>query len=195
MIVAIVKVDTGIQPVIESRTATNEADAVAAFCSEHSPPLDPADYFGGDAGALDLLLFWAYDFDGSVFVEDLERTQDFLIKCIKDHRDLRLATAVLAEYPAASGKMFSCSIVSQDNWSKLATLDSQGAVVYPFRVTTYDERDSYDLIDTADREAATLAVSVEVLTERTSADGYVSAVLAATTAADARSAASPYLNT
>lgn len=194
MIVAIVKVDTGIQPVIELRPASSESAAVSDYCNEYTPPLNPADYFGGDAGALDPLFFWSYNFGTSSFTEDLERTQDFLVKCIKDHRDgVRLEADVLAEYPSSSGKMFSCSIVSQDNWSKLATLDAQGAVVYPFRVTTHDERGSYDLIDTADREAATLAVSIAVLTERASAEVYIAAVLAAVTAPDARVAAEPYL--
>ena len=194
MIVAIVEVGPGLQPVVEFRVGASEGDAVADFCSEYTPPLDPADYFGEDAGALDPLRFWAYDFGSASFVEDLERTQDFLVKCIKDHRDgVRLAVEVLAEYPATSGKMFSCSIASQDNWSKLATLDNQGAVVYPFRVTTHDERDSYELLDAADREAATLTVSIAVLTERAVAEGYISAVLASTTADAARLAADPYL--
>lgn len=54
-------------------------------------------------------------------------------------------------------------------------------------------RSAYSLIDTADRQAATLAVSAVVLTERTTAAGYVSAVLAAGTIAEAQTAAAPYL--
>jgi hypothetical protein len=75
----------------------------------------------------------------------------------------------------------------------LATLDSQGAVAYPYTVTTYDERGSYALTDTADRQAATLAVAVVVETERAAAEAYIISVLAATDVAAAQAAASPYL--
>jgi len=125
---------------------------------------------------------------------DLSEIQDQQVNAIKSHRDgQRLAFDVRAEYPAASGNMFSCSASSQDNWSKLATLDSQGSVTYPYTVTTYDERGSYDLIDTADREAATLAIATVVLTERGVAESYIAAVLATTDSDAARAAALPYL--
>ena len=117
-----------------------------------------------------------------------------LLDDIKAHRDSqRLAYDLHAEYPAASGNLFSCSPASQNNWAKLATLDVQAAVVYPFAVTTYNELATYNLIDTADRQAATLAISAVVLGERTLATTYIAAVLAATSAAAAQAAAAPYL--
>jgi len=194
MIVAIIKIDTGLQPVIGFMPAANEAAAVTAFCASYIPPLDPNDYLGVDAVGVDRLLPWNYDFGSSLLVQNLAQTQQNILSDIKDHRDHdRLTNELRAEYPAASGDLFSCSPVSQDNWSKLATLDVQGAVVYPFAVTTYDELATYDLIDTADREAATLAISTVVLTERALAETYITAVLAAVTAAAAQTAADPYL--
>ena len=124
----------------------------------------------------------------------LGAVKDRLVLEIKDHRDgERLTYALHAEYPPASGNMFSCSPASQDNWAKLATLDLQSAVVYPFTVTTYDERASYNLLNTADRESATLTVATVVLAERALAETYIIWVLAATTAAAAQTAAAPYL--
>jgi len=124
----------------------------------------------------------------------LPAVQDSLVAQIKSHRDdYRLASVIHAEYPAASGNMFGCSAASQDNWSKLATLDGQGGVTYPYTVTTYDERGSYALIDTVDRQAATLAIATAVEIERASASSYISAVLAATDVDAAKAAAAPYL--
>lgn len=194
MIAAIASAGAGVVPVIEFRRASTTAEAVAAFCADHVPPLDPSGFVGVDAGAADLLLIWAYDHGAGALVEDLDRTQAALIDAIKSHRDdQRLGLDLRAEYPAESGHLFGVGAASQDNWSKLATLDAQGAVAYPFAVTTWDERGSYDLVDTADREAATLAISTVVLTERAAAEGYIGAVLAASSAADARAAAAPYL--
>lgn len=196
MIVAIVEAGAGLAPVIEFRQAADAASAVAQFCSEHTPPLDPADFLGAEATGLDLLLSWTYDLGAGSFVEDLDKTQTAMIAAIKEHRDgQRLALDLLAEYPSGAGNLFSCSAASQDNWSKLATLDAQGAVSYPFVVTTHDERGSYSLVDSADREAATLAISSVVLTERATAELAITGVLAATTAAAARAAAASYLGT
>jgi hypothetical protein len=126
----------------------------------------------------------------------LPAVQDSLVAQIKSHRDgPRLSTDLYAEYPAGSGNLFGCSAASQDNWSKLATLDSQGAVAYPYTVTTYDERGSYALADTADRQTATLAVATVVEIERGLAEGYIISVLAATSVATAYAAAAPYLST
>jgi hypothetical protein len=124
----------------------------------------------------------------------LPAVQDSLVAQIKTHRDgPRLSNDLHAEYPAGSGNLFGCSAASQDNWSKLATLAFMGAVVYPYTVTTYDERGSYALIDTADRQAATLAVATVVEGERALAEGYILAVLAAPDATAAQLAAAPYL--
>ena len=126
----------------------------------------------------------------------LPAVQDSLVEQIKSHRDgPRLSVTLHAEYPAGSGNLFGCGAASQDNWSKLATLDSQGAVAYPYTVTTYDERGSYDLADAADRQAATLALATVVEVERGLAEGYILAVLAASDVAAAQAAAAPYLTT
>lgn len=126
--------------------------------------------------------------------KSLEAVRDRLVSEIKAHRDgQRLAFDLHAEYPAASGNMFSCAASSQDNWSKLATLEAQGAVAYPYTVTTYDERGSYDLTSTADREAATLAIATVVQTERALAAGYSASVLSALSEASAEAEAAPYL--
>jgi|APSaa5957512535_1039671.scaffolds.fasta_scaffold33438_2 hypothetical protein len=124
----------------------------------------------------------------------LPAVQDSLVAQIKSHRDgPRLSVTLHAEYPAGAGTLFGCSAASQDNWSKLATLDGQGGVTYPYTVTTYDERGSYALIDTADRQAATLAIATAVETERASASSYISAVLASTGVDAAKAASAPYL--
>lgn len=194
MIVAIADSGPGVHSVIEFRSAPDPSAAVASFCADHSPPLDPAAYVGADADGRPLLSAWAYDAGAGALVEDLASAQAQIIAQIKAHRDgQRLAHDLTAEYPAGSGLLFGCSAASQDNWAKLATLDDQGAIAYPFDVTTADERSAYSLIDTADRQAATLAVSAVVLTERATAAGCVSAVLAAGTIAEAQAAAAPYL--
>lgn len=125
----------------------------------------------------------------------LPAVQDSLVAQIKSHRDgPRLSSDLHAEYPAASGNLFGCSAASQDNWSKLATLDAQGAVAYPYTVTTYDERGNYALTNAADRQSATLAVATVVEIERGLAEGYIISVLSATSVATAQAAAEPYLS-
>jgi len=68
-----------------------------------------------------------------------------------------------------------------------------GAVIYPFRAYTFDERDHYDVVDSTDLAAAVTAISTSVLTERAIAQSYMDAVLAATDEAGAHVAAAPYL--
>jgi len=124
----------------------------------------------------------------------LTTVQDALIVQIRIKRDGdRLENDVLAEYPAASGKMWRCGRESQSDWSSLVSMESQGLVVYPFRAYTFDERDHYDIADGADLTAAVAAISMAVLTERALAQGYIDAVLAATDEGDAEDAAEPYL--
>lgn len=123
----------------------------------------------------------------------LEPYKDNEIVQLKRHRSRRLEYSVQAEYPAASGKMFSCSEESQSNWSKLVSMQSQGLVMYPFTVYTFDERGSYALVDSADLNGAVTAVSAAVLTERTLAQTYISAVLLATDEPAVDAAAAPYL--
>ena len=132
----------------------------------------------------------------AVAYPDLPAVKDRWISEIKIHRDRkRLVFDLRAEYPAGRGNMFSCSAASQDNWSKLATLDAQGAVVYPSAVPTYDGRGTYNIVNTADREAATLAIATVVITERANAEAYIQAVLAAVDETAAETAAAPYLAT
>jgi len=121
--------------------------------------------------------------------------QDNLVDQIKNKRDNdRLENDVLAEYPPSSGNYFSCSTKSQDNWSKLSSLDSRGLVTYPFEVTTNDERGTYAIVDSADLSAIMGTVSAAVFTERALAQAYISAVLAANDETSAKNAAQPYLD-
>jgi len=124
----------------------------------------------------------------------LETKQNGIISQIKEQRSYRFDNGyVLAEYPASSGNYFSCSVESQDNWSKLSSLDSRGLVSYPFEVTTNDERETYDIVDSSDLSAIMLAISTAVFTERAFAKTYIDAVLAAPDEASAILAAQPYL--
>jgi len=125
----------------------------------------------------------------------LTEFQDSLVVQIKAKRDNdRLENVIVAEYPPASGNMFSCSTSSQDNWSKLSTLDSRGLIPYPFEVTTNDERGTYNIVDSSDLSGIIGTVSVAVLTERALAKTYIDAVLAALDEASAQAAADPYLD-
>ena len=121
--------------------------------------------------------------------------QDSLVLQIRTKRDNdRLENQVLAEYPPASGKMWKCAIKSQSDWSSLVSLDTLGLVSYPFRAYTYDERDHYDITDSADLGGIVGSISAAVLTERSLAQSYSDAVLSATTEAAAQAAADPYLD-
>ncbi len=193
VLVGIVLGGVGVVPLEEFREATDPAAAVAAFCV--SPPANPADYFGVDtgwpAGDARLLLAWAWDFTGGALVQIGWREP--ILDDVSAHRDERLTTVVRAEYPAASGVLFGCSVAEQDSWSKLATLDARSLVAYPFRVWAADHDASHDLTDSADLTAAIAAVSLAVLTERATADGVLSAVAAASDEAAAIVAAAAYL--
>jgi len=197
MIVAIASSAAGQQPVIEFRQAADTASAVLAYCNEYSPPLDPADFVGVDTGWSDpdprLGYIWAWDSVGAVLVEI--DYQPWLIQQIDAQRDYNLATSIRAEYPAASGLLFSCSVPAQDSWSKLATLDARGLVSYPFKVHTYNQEASYDLVDSADLTGAIGSISAAVLAERNLAQTYIDAVVAAPDGDAARAAAAPYLGT
>jgi len=121
--------------------------------------------------------------------------QNSLVVQIKMKRDDdRLKYEIVAEYPPGSGNFFSCSLTSQDNWSKLGTMDSRGLVTYPFSVTTNDERGSYNVVDSADLTNIIGTISTSVLAERSLAQTYITNVLAATDVASAQQAADPYLN-
>ena len=196
MIVAIAEASASVVPAREFRQAASTADAVTDYVNDYTPPRDPADYVGIDSGwspgAPELQSWWAVD--GGVLVERLADIQQDIITDIKTHRDQRFASVVLAEYPAASGNLFGCSMESQTNWGNLATLDALGLVSYPFPVTTHDELVTVVLADSADMTAAVGAVSAAVLAERATASSAISAVLAATTVADAHAAAAPYLD-
>ncbi len=195
MIVAIASSAAGQQPIIEFRDAVDTVAAVAAFCGEYTPPRDPVDFAGYDTGWTlpdpRLGRMWAWDPGAGTLVE-VEYTPDLLAE-IEAHRDYRMATAVTAEYPAASGLLFSCSVPAQDSWSKLATLDTRGLIAYPFTVHTADQTQTYDLVDSADLTAAIGAISASVLAERTLAQTYIDATVAAADGDAARAAAAPYL--
>ena len=124
----------------------------------------------------------------------LEAYKQMVIGQIKEQREDRLLYDVRAEYPPGSGKMFSCSMSSQINWGNLTVLDDRGLVTFPFTVTTYDEHDTYDLVDSADLTGAVGTVSSAVITERNTAQTYIVAVEAATTQAEVDTAAAPYLD-
>ena len=162
MIVAIASSAAGQQPIIEFRDAVDIAAAVAAHCGEYTPAKDPADFAGYDTGWTlpdpRLGRMWAWDPGAGTLVE-VEYTPDLLAE-IEAHRDYRMATAVTAEYPAASGLLFSCSVPAQDSWSKLATLDARGLLAYPFTVHTADQTQTYDLVDSADLTAAIGTISI-----------------------------------
>lgn len=123
----------------------------------------------------------------------LDPYKDGVVAKLLKHRGRRLEDAVQAEYPAASGNLFSCSESSQADWSKLVSMQSLGLVVYPFTVYTFDERGSYNLADAADLSGAVTSVSTATLTERAICQGYIDATLAASDEAAADAAAAPYL--
>lgn len=118
--------------------------------------------------------------------------KDALVSELKQHRARRLESHIKAEYPAGSGNLFSCSQRSQGEWTKLVSMQMQGLVVYPFKVYTFDERASYDLTDANDLTGAISAVSAAVLAERSLAQGYIDATLAAADESSATEAAAPY---
>ncbi|MEE8323192.1 MAG: hypothetical protein V3R57_06190 [Candidatus Bathyarchaeia archaeon] len=192
MKVGIIKTSSGIVPIEEFRDSVDISTGVTNFCNEYSPPLSPADYTGINADAIDLGKQWAWDFTLSILVQTGWKEE--VLKSIELHRLYRMKTLV-AEYPAASGKYFGCSDFDQNNWSKLATLDSRGLLVgsYPFKVHTANHSDSYDLIDSADLSQLLGAVSSAVLGERSLAQSYLDAVSATTNESGAITAAAPYL--
>ncbi len=53
MIVGIVKISSGLEPLEEFRNAIDEATAVNVFCNEHNPVLDTGDYLGINADSVD----------------------------------------------------------------------------------------------------------------------------------------------
>ena len=198
MIVGIVKLGSGVVPLEEFRAGTDVTSVVTSFCNDHTPALNPIDFLGVDTGWTSgdpkFQKKWFYNFNTSTIETSLNGIKDEIILEIKVQRSRRFDTGtVLAEYPSASGKFFSCSVASQDNWAKLATLDSLTLISFPFRVTTYDEREYYDIPDSAGILSGVSAVSSAVLIERTLASGYILAVLAATDEASARQAAEDYL--
>ena len=123
----------------------------------------------------------------------LDPYKDEKILQILTHRSKRLETSIRAEYPAASGLMFSCSEKSQGDWSKLVSMQSLGLVAYPFTVYTFDERGSHALADAADLNGAVVAVSTAVIAERQQAQAFIDAVIAAPDEAAVDAAAAPYL--
>jgi len=206
MKVAIVKSDIGLVPLEEFRDAVNITTAVLNFCNEYTPPFNVADYTGIDATAIDLSKQWSYDFSLSQLIEtthkigvlipvSLNTFKDEIISLLVEKRSDRFNShKILFEYPASSGKMFSCSTESQDNWTKIETLLSKGLATYTFKVFTFDERDSYNIIDDTDLTKILGAIALKVITERVLFDTYVVAVLLAVDEPAATLAAQPYLD-
>ncbi len=62
MIVGIVKIGSGLIALEEFRNSVDEATVVSAFCNEHNPILDTADYIGINADSIDLQKNWGWDF-------------------------------------------------------------------------------------------------------------------------------------
>lgn len=124
----------------------------------------------------------------------LEAYKHMVIDQIKEQREDRLQYDIRAEYPPGSGKLFSCSMTSQINWGNLTVLDDRGLVTFPFTVTTWDEHDTYDIVNSADLTGAVGTVSAAVITERSTAQTFIVAVNAAATQAEVDTAAAPYLD-
>lgn len=208
VIVGIAKIGSGLTALEEFRSATDEAEAVAAFCSEHSPALNVADYLGVNADGVNLTKSWGWDFSegapelreieyimGSPVLVGLDTHKTGLITLLMEKRDKRFnENYVLAEYPAASGNLFSCATESQNKWNKLATLYSLGTITSPFTVYTYNNRGSYSLADLDDLKGLILTITTAVLQENTLAGSYIAAVLSAVDESAATQAAQPYLD-
>jgi len=206
MKVAIVKNHIGLVPLEEFREAVDVTTAVLNFCNEYTPPFNVADYTGIDATAVDLSKQWSYDFSLSQLIEttlkidvvtpvSLDTFKDETISLLVEKRKNRFDShKILFEYPATSGKMFSCSTESQDNWTKIETLLSKGLATYPFKVFTFDERDSYNIIDDTDLTQILGAIALKVIKERASFDTYVVAALSAVNESAVSLAAKPYLD-
>jgi len=62
MIVAIIKIETGLSAVQEFRTSLDESTAVSEFCNEYTPALDTANYLGVDGDSTDLQKNWGWNF-------------------------------------------------------------------------------------------------------------------------------------
>jgi hypothetical protein len=148
---------------------------------------------------------WAWDFDSSSLVPvvyknsvatpyDLDSIKSDIVSEVLHKRNSRLDNhEILAQYPASSGKFFSCSEYSQNNWAKLETLFSLNLVEYPYTVWTYDEKDSYDVVNMLDLATILAAIASTVMTERSSAQGVVASVLSAANEQSAVDLAAPYL--
>lgn len=91
MLVAIIKVGTGIVVVEEFRMAADEATAVDDFCTEYTPPLNPVDYLGYDTGWSTFqppapTHRWAYNFDAPGLVQ----------QALVPEYDVRLMSEIIA---------------------------------------------------------------------------------------------------
>lgn len=197
IVVAIIKIGTGLQPVAQFRYAEDEEAAVNAFCTESTVNAKPVeDYLGVDTGlafgAVELGSPWVYDFDTSTLLEDLLRVQDALVVLLKEYRMVKESQG---ETDLQPGIQFSTSPNSQSRWQGLLDLDGLGRVDYPFRVSTNDERDFWDLLGRADLRDGLLGMAGAVLVERALCGTSIAAVLAATDVATARAAAAVYLAT
>lgn len=210
MIFAIVKlgsppVSTGLVPVEEFRKAGTITEAIQEFCSEYTPPKPESEYMGSSVDGLNHAGSWAWDFDSSSLISivyknsdaipyNLDSIKSDIVSEVLRKRNSRIDNhEVLAQYPASSGKFFSCSEYSQNNWVKLETLLSLNLVEYPYNVRTHDYKDSYDVMNVQDLETILAAIASTVLAERSSAQGVLSSVLSAEDEQSAVDLAAPYL--
>lgn len=198
MIVAIADTGAGTQNVRLFMEGASVAEAISAYCNEYNPPKDPAAFVGVDTGwapnAPELFMPWAID--GGVLVERLQDIQDDLVSQIKDHHyHKRLALDVRFEYPAGSGKWFSASLLSENNWGNFSSAAQWPlpSLVYPIDVPTYDNRQEVSVTDAATLQAMLDALWVVVMQERGLAKVAISGVLQSSTGDDARAAAEGYL--
>lgn len=72
-------------------------------------------------------------------------------KMILCDEECRRRIAVGVEYPAASGKFFSFSVVAQINLNALK--HGRAGLTFPYRISTLDNQGSHELADVADCDA------------------------------------------
>lgn len=108
----------------------------------------------------------------------LLKYQDNLVDQIKNKRDNEmLERTVLAEYPSESGKYFSCTPHSQNQWLEIAILDSRGIITYPFTIYAHNERSSHTLTSSADLTNFLDVIFTAVHAERARARVYIDDVI------------------
>jgi len=131
---------------------------------------------------------------GSTAAEGLEMVRSRYLAAVIGERNRRL-NSVGFEYPPGSGKVFPIGPETEARWVGLFAmadvLTAQGA--YPFTVRTWDDRDSYDLVDATDARTMAATGLGAFAAARSIAGAVKDAVVAATDVAGIQAAASAYL--